>query len=164
MSLYKSKGEEKIANFLKRKKIKFIYEKKLKVKDLDNKKRIWYPDFYLVREKIFIEYFGLSGNSDYDKGTKHKKKVYYKNGVDCINVYPKTLYEKNFEAYIYYKIRDIKNRRIKNLILPIFLVSIFFGIFLFNKILFFFVFTLLFIFFYFSYKKFNFNIFKVFKK
>ena len=81
MSLYKSKGEEKIANFLKRKKIKFIYEKKLKIKDLDNKKRIWYPDFYLVREKFLLNILDLVEIAIMIRGQNIKKKFIIKMGL-----------------------------------------------------------------------------------
>ena len=40
---------------------------------------------------IFIEYFGLAGNPEYDKKTKDKKKICRKHGVNLISLYPKDL-------------------------------------------------------------------------
>lgn len=40
---------------------------------------------------VFIEYFGLTGNPDYDKKTKLKQNLCRKHGIKLISVYPKDL-------------------------------------------------------------------------
>ena len=42
---FKSGGERKIAYFLDENKIKYQYEKPMMVNSIENKTRIWYPDF-----------------------------------------------------------------------------------------------------------------------
>jgi hypothetical protein len=45
---------------------------------------------FIVNE-IFIEYFGLRGNADYDKKTKRKQQLCKKWGITLISIYPKDL-------------------------------------------------------------------------
>jgi hypothetical protein len=40
---------------------------------------------------VFIEYFGLTGNEDYDEKTKLKKKICKKYGIRLISIYPRDL-------------------------------------------------------------------------
>jgi hypothetical protein len=46
----------------------------------------WYPDFHLPEFETYIEYYGLAGKQDYDKGIKTKEAVYSKMGLDVISV------------------------------------------------------------------------------
>jgi len=78
---YKSWGEEQIARFLDRNKIKYQYEYPLAIVDY-GKIRTWYPDFRLPEQGIIIEYFGINGNSNYDEQSRHKIQVYKKEGID----------------------------------------------------------------------------------
>ena len=78
---YKSWGEEQIARLLERNRISYQYEYPLAVQDR-GKLRIYYPDFRLPEQGLIIEYFGMNGNSDYDKRTKHKLEVYRQAGID----------------------------------------------------------------------------------
>jgi len=78
---YKSWGEEQIARLLERNKISYQYEYPLAVHDR-GKLRIYYPDFRLPEQGLIIEYFGMNGNSDYDKQTKHKLEVYKQAGIE----------------------------------------------------------------------------------
>jgi len=82
-SLYKSKGEEQIADFLKSRSIAFQYEYPLAIKDRDQV-RIWYPDFRLPEYGMIIEYFGMNGNTAYDEQIAHKIFTYKEAGVDGI--------------------------------------------------------------------------------
>ena len=82
-SLYKSKGEEQIADFLKSRSIAFQYEYPLAIKDRDQV-RIWYPDFRLTEYGMIIEYFGMNGNTAYDEQIAHKIFTYKEAGVDGI--------------------------------------------------------------------------------
>ncbi len=40
---------------------------------------------------IFIEYFGLKGNPDYDRKMRHKQQLCRKHGIELISLYPKDL-------------------------------------------------------------------------
>lgn len=46
-------------------------------------------DFYI--NEVFVEYFGLSGNLEYDLKTKKKKQLCHKHGIKLISIYPKDL-------------------------------------------------------------------------
>ena len=50
----------------------------------DGKFRVYYPDFKLPGYGLSIEYFGLNGNSDYNKRPEHKMRVYRDNGIDVL--------------------------------------------------------------------------------
>jgi hypothetical protein len=82
-SLYKSKGEEQIADFLKNRNIAFQYEYPLAIKDRDQV-RIWYPDFRLPEYGMIIEYFGMNGNTAYNEQIAHKIFTYKEAGVEGI--------------------------------------------------------------------------------
>ena len=69
---FKSKGEIKIADFLDETGIKYLYEQGILVEDYQQKQRIWYPDFYLPEFGMYIEYFGVVNDREYEKGI-HKK-------------------------------------------------------------------------------------------
>jgi hypothetical protein len=64
MDNLKSKGEEAIAEVLKKYNIDFVYEYPLLIKEQKEgdgeKLRIWYPDFWLPKYSIIIEYFGMN--------------------------------------------------------------------------------------------------------
>ena len=78
---YKSWGEEQIARLLDRSRINYQYEYPVAVVDR-GKTRIYYPDFRLPEYGLIIEYFGVNGDSGYDKQKKHKTEVYKKAGID----------------------------------------------------------------------------------
>lgn len=82
-SLYKSKGEEQISDFLKNRNIAFQYEYPLAIKDRDQV-RIWYPDFRLPEYGMIIEYFGMNGNTAYNEQIAHKIFTYKEAGVEGI--------------------------------------------------------------------------------
>ncbi len=45
------------------------------------------PDFYLIDYDIYIEYWGMAGNEDYDSKTEWKKSKYKKYNKRLINLY-----------------------------------------------------------------------------
>jgi len=49
-------------------------------------------DFYLIDHDIWIEYFGLIGVEEYDKGVEIKKDVAKDNGLTLISLTPDDLY------------------------------------------------------------------------
>ena len=86
---YKSWGEYRIGSLLDKYGLPFIYEKPTAVLD-SGKVRLWYPDFSLSYGML-IEYFGIAGNSEYNKRTEHKLAVYRQNQMDCLPVYPRDM-------------------------------------------------------------------------
>ena len=115
--MFKSDGEKKISDFLKRRKIVFTYEKPILIKDQqDNKLQIWHPDFYLDDFNIVIEYFGMADKNEYIRSMKRKQAIYHNQRIDFISVYPEMLNDQNFEKMLWDKIRNIllaKLRRLK---------------------------------------------------
>ena len=111
---FKSEGERKIAYFLENNSIKYHYEPGILVNSDYDKPRIWYPDFSLPEFKTYIEYYGLAGNENYNKGIKTKESVYSKMGLDVIPVYPWMLNE-NWEGYIMKEIKRTTTRQHRNL-------------------------------------------------
>ena len=79
-----SYGEKLIAEYLYYRKIHFIYDKTMKVIDLNNSSYSdWIrPDFYLKEKGIVIEYWGMAGEEDYDFRQIRKDKIY----KDCVNI------------------------------------------------------------------------------
>ncbi|MBR9677488.1 hypothetical protein GOV04_05075 [Candidatus Woesearchaeota archaeon] len=114
---YKSKGERAIAEILKKHSIDFEYEYPLLIKeqkDGDGEKlRIWYPDFWLPKYSIVIEYFGVQGDDNYDKGKKAKLNAYKKLDIDCISVKPSTI-NKNLQAYLLMTISRMINDKVRH--------------------------------------------------
>ena len=55
------------------------------------KKIILRPDFFLPEYKIYVEYWGLIGDKNYDEKRKLKRKAYLENDIDFIDIYPDNL-------------------------------------------------------------------------
>ena len=85
-----SAGEELIAEFLEEKGIKFQSQVKIHNLDGDNVEyRI--ADFYLPRYKVYMEFLGKWGEEESRIKYNHKKKVYEKNVIPCVYIYPDNL-------------------------------------------------------------------------
>ena len=82
---YRSWNENRIAGLLNKYGIPFIYEKPAAVID-NGQVRLWYPDYYLSYG-FLIEYFGIQGNPEYDRRTRHKLQVYQENQMDVLALY-----------------------------------------------------------------------------
>ena len=111
---FKSDGERRIAYFLDYNSIKYQYEPGVLVNSVGNKPRIWYPDFYLSEFGAYIEYYGLAGGKNYDRGIKAKQSVYTKMGMAVISVYP-WMFAENWQKYIIKELKRSTLRRYKNL-------------------------------------------------
>ena len=111
---FKSQGERRIAYFLDDYSIKYLYEPAVLVNSVDDKPRIWYPDFHLPEFGAYIEYFGLAGEKKYDRGIKAKQYVYSKMGMEVISVYPWMFAEK-WQKYIINELEQGLIRRYRNL-------------------------------------------------
>ena len=110
---FKSGGERRIAYFLEDNSIRYQYEPGVLINS-DNKPRIWYPDFHLPELATYIEYFGLAGNQDYDKGIKTKEAAYSKMGLDMIPVYP-WMFAENWQGYIMKELKNVTVKRYRKL-------------------------------------------------
>jgi len=110
---YKSRGEKAIADCLTRAGVQFEYEKPLLIPNRD-RLRLWYPDFSLPKESVLIEYFGLEGDPDYDKGIVKKLSAYRENHLDVIDIYPNDLHEANWGANLLNRVDRILEYRLKD--------------------------------------------------
>jgi hypothetical protein len=111
---FKSSGERRIAYFLDDNSIRYQYESGVLVNSVEQKPRIWYPDFYLPEFGTYIEYYGLAGQKNYDRGIKAKQSVYSKMGMAVISVYP-WMFAENWQKYIVKELERSTIRRYKNL-------------------------------------------------
>ncbi len=111
---YKSAGEKKIAGFLGCNNIRYLYEAPVLINSYDSKTRIWYPDFYLPEFKTYIEYYGLAGDPDYERGIKKKELSYQKSEMDVISLYPR-MFRENWRGYIMQELESNILRRYHNL-------------------------------------------------
>jgi len=111
--IFKSEGERRIAYFLDNYGIRYVYEQGLLVKDRD-KPKIWHPDFFLPEFALYIEYYGMAGNQDYDRGIEHKKSVYDEMGLDVLSVYPWTFCD-DWQGYLMDNLYQVSNRRLGDL-------------------------------------------------
>lgn len=111
---FKSQGERRIAYFLDDYSIKYLYEPAVLVNSADEKYRIWYPDFHLPEFGAYIEYYGLAGEENYDRGIKTKQSVYSKMGMEVISVYP-WMFSENWQNYIMNELEQGIIQRYRNL-------------------------------------------------
>jgi len=111
---FKSEGERRIGYFLDTNSIKYQYESGLLVNAADEKTRIWYPDFYLPEFGSYIEYYGLVGRKNYDRGIKTKELIYSKMGLDVTPVYP-WMFAENWQDYIMKELKRSTIRKYRNL-------------------------------------------------
>jgi len=111
---YKSGGERKIGNYLKERNISFTYEKPVAVL-CDRKTKIWYPDFYLDDYHIIIEYYGMNGNPEKARLNDYKRKVYQKNKLDVLELYPSD-FQKNWQDNLDNRIYETLEGRVKDYI------------------------------------------------
>src|SRR3989338_9649498 len=113
----KSQGEKAIADILTKYNIDFEYEYPLLIrekKENDTEKlRIWYPDFWLPKYSIIIEYFGMMDNPHYKKGKEDKVKAYKELDIDCIPVYPKTI-QGDLKSYLLISIKKLINEKVRH--------------------------------------------------
>ncbi|MBT4482376.1 MAG: hypothetical protein HOC71_01705 [Candidatus Latescibacteria bacterium] len=110
---FKSDGERRIAYFLEDNSIRYQYESGVLINS-DNKPRIWYPDFHLPEFGTYLEYYGLAGKQDYDKGIKTKETVYSKMRLDVIPVYP-WMFAEDWQGYIMKELKNVTAQRYRKL-------------------------------------------------
>ena len=114
---YKSRGERAIAEILTKYNLVFVYEHPLLIKEQkendSEKLRIWYPDFWLPKYSIVIEFFGMEGDKNYDEGKRAKLEAYKKLDIDCISVKPSTI-EKDLKSYLLITIKRLINDKVRH--------------------------------------------------
>jgi hypothetical protein len=92
--IVKSKSEKTVADWLHENNYDYEYEKEI---DLGSDGKI-ISDFYLTKEDIYIEYWGLS-TANNEAGEKYrarkneKYELYEQNGLKLLSIYPHHLYE-----------------------------------------------------------------------
>ncbi len=81
----KSRPEKRIADFLFEHDIPYRYEMPFIVDDGN----IIRPDFYLPTFRVVIEYYGLRGDTDYEKSIEYKRQYWtYRNDIILIEINP----------------------------------------------------------------------------
>jgi len=84
---FKSYKEAFIAQYFDKKKIKYIYEKELKL----GRDKL-HPDFFLPEFDMYVEYWGkFPGDFDYRKECNHKRKIYENGNIKLVELYPDNL-------------------------------------------------------------------------
>jgi hypothetical protein len=71
--------ERKVAEYLQKMNIKWVYEQPVFVWDDDGRPRVWTPDFYLTQFGVYLEVCG-SKEFNYD----YRKRVFLENGYYVI--------------------------------------------------------------------------------
>ena len=85
-----TEGEDLIADFLEEKSIEF--ERYKKINGLNNDDKTFREaDFYLPKYKVYIEFLGQWNNPNQQNRYREKMKVYYKNKIPCIYLWPDNL-------------------------------------------------------------------------
>ena len=81
-----SKGELEIANFLHEQDIPYHYECKRVIEGKN-----WFPDFYLWKQDVYIEYEGMADDLQSRKRYAAKYMVFKNNGYKVIYIYQSDL-------------------------------------------------------------------------
>jgi hypothetical protein len=116
---FKSDGERKLADFFESYGISYIYERGVFIRD-DGKTKIWYPDFYLPEYAVYVEYYGLVGDPDYDEGIKKKTDIYSSMGIDVIPIFPWNFNE-DWKSFILNSLLSISKNRLSSVVQKIYL-------------------------------------------
>jgi hypothetical protein len=116
-----STWEEKVANHLHNKKIKYFSNIRIHYKEKN-----YSPDFYLPKNRVFIEVFGMSNVECYKEGMMKKMKFYEENNIKYLALLEEDfiLNRKpihNFENKIDNFIDEIKNQIFNNHIKKIYI-------------------------------------------
>ncbi len=117
MPIKMSFGEKAVAEVLEKYNIQFEYEHPLLIKEQKEgdteKLRIWYPDFWLPKYSIVIEFFGMEKDANYDKGKKAKLEAYKRLDIDYVSVYPSTV-KGDLKSYLLIKIKTLINDKVRH--------------------------------------------------
>ena len=92
--------KRKVAEYLRKMNIEWVYEQPAFVWDDDGRPRVWAPDFYLTQFGIYLE---VCGSKDFNY--EYRKHVFSKNGycVIFLHVFKGTsLWEDHFKRYLHH--------------------------------------------------------------
>lgn len=99
--MVQSHGEEVLANYFHEHKIRFVYDQQTRFSFFQG--AAIRPDFFLPDFDVYIEYWGMKGNAEYDQKTKWKKSVYRKYHKRLIDIYVSDIkserYIKKFQEF-----------------------------------------------------------------
>lgn len=110
---FKSEGEVRIARFLCGRGILYRYEQGVLVID-GGLPRLWHPDSFLPEFGVYIEFYGMVGDADYDKGIEKKQRVYAEMGIEVISVFPQTFLA-DWEGHILNRLLEISRQRLERI-------------------------------------------------
>lgn len=114
----RSIGEQKIAHYFRRNKIRYVYEKELRKEGIFTNYRIGRPDFYLPDYDVYVEYWGLVDADDdytrkqYVRNMKRKMARYYENNIKFISIYPRNM--DNLDWIFRKKFENVTGRQLHN--------------------------------------------------
>ena len=87
--IVKSTIEQAIDNWLFERGIKHCYETPLPIgSEKTIRPDFCLKDFFGINRDLYIEYFGMKGDADYDQKTEYKMKIYKKNKISVLCLYP----------------------------------------------------------------------------
>lgn len=111
----KSMEELEIANFFFTNGIPYEYEKKYEFETSSIERRQYKPDFYLPKNKIYIEHLALNRNNqtpefinqdEYLSGVEWKRKIHKKNNTKLIETYSFQKREGNLTNFLFNKLQS----------------------------------------------------------
>ena len=90
---HKSKSEYKVHFGLTRHYEPINYEQPWRIYN-GYRYRVWHPDFTIVPyDMLLLEYLGLKGDSEYDKVSRYKARVYGENNIQAVFLYPDDIWK-----------------------------------------------------------------------
>ncbi|MCX6818191.1 MAG: hypothetical protein NTU57_05035 [Candidatus Aenigmarchaeota archaeon] len=95
--------EKKVAEFLKFKKLWWVFEQPLFITDHKDRPRIWTPDFFLSEFGIYVEVCG-NPNIDYS----FRQKIYKLENTPIIFVHT---YKPKWKFFLLQRIKEIQKKR-----------------------------------------------------
>lgn len=110
---FRSRSEYRIASFLQYMDISYRYEAPVAVTDR-GLQRVWYPDFHLPDFGTYLEFFGVTRDSQYHERTQHKLRTYERNGISVIPMYAQTL-RGQWRSYVVDRLYRIEKERTSRL-------------------------------------------------
>ena len=106
----KSRGEQRIADYLNSRNIRYKYEKTAKTFPVIGEK-ISRPDFYLQDYDVYVEYWGMvdvpdkKKREEYVRAMKWKMAQYHKHHIRFISLYPSSL--RSLDSVFRAKFREV---------------------------------------------------------
>ena len=93
----RSRGEVMIDNYLYSARVPHAYELEVHLPESD---KVMVPDFVVLTPKgnVYVEFWSMEGQSDYDTNTDQKKKLYEEFDLELIDVWPANL--DDLDAYL----------------------------------------------------------------